>query len=287
MITELRKFLLLETLGINDNVIKLSKYIFDIIKDKKVNKITIPFYFYGIKTIIINYKKIKNTHSNFNFEDSNKDEIYLNISNINKYDIEHELNHALQFIKTNKEKVRKQSSEYRALLLTNNDLEQNDIFEKLIAFRYFSQKYELDSLIYNIKEDVSNLLDLLIENNKINKYNFNQHFKSLLIESETFYMIDGYLNKFNPKILKKLNNKELSLMLRVFNENKDFLSKNKLCKINILFNKFKKIFLSNNQIPKIDINEYINKLEKDKNEYQNYFNKKVDKIYAYIYDLKF
>jgi hypothetical protein len=182
-----KEFLLTEELGFNLEVLNLSNIIYNTIKENPdIKKIELPENKLKIKNIFLTYNKEISSHFNINKSDINN--IYLNINKLNRSDLQHELNHALQFIHLGKKKTLDKHLKYKAFTLSKGILSYDKEFDDLIAFKYLSQTLEIDSFIYNIRSEVINT------------------FNSLLVDVEKEYYKQVIEKKFNSIFLAVLDN---------------------------------------------------------------------------------
>jgi len=288
-----KEFLLIEELGFNLEVLNLSDIIYDTIKENpSIKKIELPENKLKIKNIFLTYNKKISSHLNIN--KSNINNIHLNINNLNKADIQHELNHTLQFLQLGKKSTLDKHIKYKAFTLSKGILSYEKEFDNLIAFKYLSQTLEIDSFIYNIRSEVIDTFNILLKDIKKEYYykqviekKFNLIFLAVLDNSKVYKMYKDFMMDFNPLILKKISNETLILMLNIIEDNYKFLLKKNylLPRIfrairQILFTKS---YISNLDIKITNIDEYLNKLQKDKDNAVDYLTKKIDKLYASVY----
>jgi len=286
-------FIILEKLGINIEVINISNIIYNqLIKNPKSTEIILPYNKLNIKKIIITH--IQNGGADLNIDKSTNDVIYLNVHKITKDIIQHELNHALQLIKQGNSKIIKKITSYKAHLLMKNILPESEYIENLLAFKYFSQKYEMDSYVYNIKQDMLELFDNSFQNLNYKNYsdiinnNFNVYYKHVLEESKYYKTYQQFLINYEPNTLNNMNNDELLLLINIVEDNYIFLIKQKN-KLSTLLKSFYQILFKNNYINNVDIkitniDKYINSLKSEKNTSVTYFNNKISKLYDIIRD---
>ena len=114
MITNFKDYILNETLVINLEILKLTDYVFDYIKENgKVKKIKLNNNILNIEEIRLKYDTSENSY--IDVTKSNSRRIYLNLSIIDKSIISHELNHALQYLLKGKEKTLNMHYKYKSL----------------------------------------------------------------------------------------------------------------------------------------------------------------------------
>jgi len=267
-------FLLLEKLGINDDVIKLSEIVYSNIQNG-ITEFNLPKNKLGINKIIIEYDNNIDAMGK-NISDSTKDTIVLNINpnlKINKGMIYHEMNHVLQFVRIGKEKSKKKLDPLMSMELTmfNTDF-QIKILKDFIRFNYYLQKDEIDSYVYNSYYELKKYISI----NKIDNENIDKTF-SIIIKLTMGYKILNYLKDYNVDDLKNIDNKILVNFINTIDKNNKLILKYTLENIESVLDTIKKGLLpSEYQIKNIDT--YLNKIKKKQKESIKYLNKKLFRL---------
>jgi len=277
--TELRNFILNERLGINDDIIKISNDIYDSILNKK-SDIIAPKNNIKIEKIHINYfNDNSSTKASFNINKSNLSKIILNINtnyNISVDTIRHELNHALQFLFVGKDKSIRDYSRIKAIeSSTFISPKDSQIFQNFLMYKYFSDKSEINSYIYNLEYE---LRDLYNEN----KDYFLQNYEFFL-KTTTVYSVFEYIKNYDIYELKQLDSDILIKYINIIEDNYDFIIKHN-SKLSYFIRSiyqiiFKKKYLNNLTIKISNINDYLNKQRKIQNESVDYMFSKMLKLY--------
>ena len=282
MVTKFENFILNEKSGINDEVVILSKIIFiEYLNNNNLKKVDLPINKLNIKKIII-----KNSNENeFNIDKSNKTIIFLklDLNNLTEDTIYHELNHVLQFKMIGKDQTLINLFKYKSAQLIFK-FKKNIEVENFIMFKYYSQKNEIDSFIYNfykfIKDNIPN-----------DKLNFNKNFEKLLTDSKD-YKIYQFLKYYDPHNLKNMNENELLYILNTYEKNYKFLYKyhNNIFHYIAFFFKSIKEALNNNiavfePIIKIEnLDKYLSNINKHKNISKKYMLNKMTRLYNIIFE---
>lgn len=277
-----KQFLLQERLNINLEVLNLSEYIYDnILKQGKVKKIKLPDNSLGIKWVIIDYINSSNSALEFDLKKSGREKIYLYFSkdcSITLDNIQHEMNHALKFIKQGKENTLNKFLKLKSVNLTKTFF-NNDFFNDFLAFKYFSQIDEIDSYMYNLEKQIIEKLSTL-------KSKSNHIFKTILDNMEIYKLYKNYLLDYDPNDLRVLGHDQLLLMFNIIEDNYHFLIKKRNNFHSVLRYIyqiiFKKRYIENLDIKITNLDQYIQKLVGDKEKSIQYFNHKIDKLYASV-----
>lgn len=277
-----KQFLLQERLNINLEVLNLSEYIYDnILKQGKVKKIKLPDNSLGIKWVIIDYINSSDSALEFDLKKSGREKIYLYFSkdcSITLDNIQHEMNHALKFIKQGKENTLNKFLKLKSVNLTKTFF-NNDFFNDFLAFKYFSQIDEIDSYMYNLEKQIIEKLSTL-------KSKSNHIFKTILDNMEIYKLYKNYLLDYDPNDLRVLGHDQLLLMFNIIEDNYHFLIKKRNNFHSVLRSIyqiiFKKRYIENLDIKITNLDQYIQKLVGDKEKSIQYFNHKIDKLYASV-----
>lgn len=292
---DFNNYLIIEKLGINEEVLKISNIIYDdiLIKNSYKNyQIKLPINKLGIEYVFIFFKNHDNNKASFDIGRSNRNKIYLWISKDIKLTVDtiyHELNHAIKFIFVGKENSKKKLFDIKSLRLVKPYIasEHDNIINTLIMFKYYSSREEIDSYLYNSYYQLINPSpDSIFYNfDKFYTDNFNEFFDLLIRETES-YSIFKFISNYNPNDLKKINHTDLQLYLNIVEDNYNFLLKQKRDIYSILRAVyqiiFKKHFISTLDIKIVNIDKYIDKLQKEKDESSKYLIKKLYKLYDLI-----
>jgi len=262
--------LTLERLGINEEVIELSKFIYENINKQSMN---LPNNSFNIKkVIIVNYnKKTSTTKCSFDFGKSTKNTIYLNVNTnyeITEGIIYHELNHVLQFSKIGRDKTIKSS--VRNLSYMYNNTTDSIILNNLIRFIYLTDKTEIDSFVYNLYYELKSYK----ENH--NDENINDWFETQMKKSN-IYRSYLFVKHFNIYRLKQLDQNIMKLFILNIDKNTKILKKDNYI-IRKFFYKFKDFLYSNNT-NYINIDKYYKEIETRKYKMSEYFFNKMTKLY--------
>jgi hypothetical protein len=270
------KFLIYERLGINEEVLKISKEIFLLIKKGEKN-FSIDKNSLGIKKIII-LKDNEVPVIGLNFDDSTEDTIVLNLnprSKITEGIIYHELNHTLQFLKIGKDKSIKKLDPLMSLNLTMFDSDFHiKSFENFSKVMYLIQKDEIDSYIYNTYFE-------LLEFFKKNKNSDIDKVFPIILKKTIGYRIFNFLKNYDINELKQIDNETLLRFINTIDRNNHLISKHSL---NIV-SKYK--ILTSKTIKPIDykiknIDTYLKKIKRKQSESVKYFNKKLIRLQTLI-----
>ena len=270
-------FIIYERSNFNKDVMFLSKYIYDNIDiSKPKNIIILPENALGIKKCTVG--KTQKNLAQLDIKLSTKQNIYINLNELRLSDIEHELNHALKFLKVGKERLIKDYTQFQSLLVTGKKINV-DIFQQLVKFKYFTLKTEIDSHFYNIKEEFEQYL----KNIKPNEENFRKNFYPILKIDIPTYRFMNHCLKFEPNKLKDINKEELQNILNTIEDNHNFIRNIDINNKKSIISKIKTIFSKKKNNHKLNIDEWIKKLEKEKKEALDYTRKKVSKLYYFLY----
>jgi len=178
MINNYSEYLILEKLGVNNDIKSISEYIFNLIKknDKEttyiINSDDIELEKIILDKIILKIKKEnENISGYFNIQKSDITEkgLYAIINFHGAPDIHtiyHELNHALQFYYIGKTQSLKQLSNLKSFNTKSN----NEVIKEFLYLLYISENSELDSFI---SESYKKLKNILLSIKEINKDKFN------------------------------------------------------------------------------------------------------------------
>lgn len=298
MVKDFENYLILEKLGINEDVVTLSEYILNIISDKlekkyiidsndiKLNKIVLD-------KIILNVKESNNS-INGDFDIQKSDITIKGLKGViniygtpNIHTIYHELNHVLKFYHKGKTSSLKQLSSLKSF----NVESKNEILKEFLYLFYISEKDELDSYITESYKKLKNIL-LSVKNINPNKFNLDNSFKIFYkdtISYEHYELLKNYNIKENFKKLKKAE--IVSFFNYIENRNRFYKKYYKKNIINIIrlivfsiknYNKLNKIELINNLDDKYNaiINKYDNRFKKSSGEIY----KKLIKLHGLLKD---
>jgi len=263
-------YLLVEKLGINEDVIKISEIVYKEIK-KGNSDIKIPDNKLGIKKIIIDYSKDIEMMGK-DISTSTNDTIVLMINpylKINLGMIYHEMNHALQFIKIGKERSKKKLDNLMSMELSmyNPDF-QIDILRKFVKFKYYLQKDEIDSYIYNSYYELKRMVN--------DNINIDKEFK-ILIKNTIGYKILNYIKKYDIDILKSIDSEILLNFINSIDRNNNLILKYKLENIESVLDTIKKGILPKEYKIK-NFDKYLNKIKKEQKSSIKYFEKKLYRL---------
>ena len=247
MFSSFNLFLIEEKVGINNDVVSLSEYIFSILQsnknkyiitsdDVKTEKIIIDNIIINIlnnKTGIsgeLNIKKSKITNKG----------LYTVINiygtpNINT--IYHELNHALQFFYKGKTETLKQVANLKSFNISGIDV----ILEKFIYLYYISESTEINSYI---AESYIELKDILKNVKNINpkKFNFELVYKEFIRDTISYQHYEILKNYNIEKEFKKLKKVEVLAFFDLMKDQniffKKYYKKNLINLIKFIFKNF-------------------------------------------------
>jgi len=217
-----------EKLGIHDDVIILSDFLYNILKKNKKEKIVIkdniPEVSFKISKIIINFHSSNDVNAYFNERfttlKDNGFEIYLSFNKnieLKKRAISHELSHLID----HEIKLSKRIKEFKDVLLSSKfaNIFNNKKFNNLCYLIYLSDEGEIKAHVHQFYEIFQESFDDIKFDDK--NYDKNKIFEFLLDETGVKKL---YTKMINYNIFEDLKSIPDKLKLKFFN---DFLNINK------------------------------------------------------------
>ena len=209
-----------EKLGIRDDVVILSDFLYDVLKNKKkhfvINEKDIPKVSFKISKIVINFHSSNNVSAHFNERYStltkNGIEIWLSFNKdveLKKSTVTHELSHLID----HEIKLSKRIKQFKDKLLSSklSNLFNEVKFNNLCQLIYLSDGSEMKAMIHQIyiilNDSFNNMIKMGYEKNKI--------FEALLIETG---IKKTYQNMINYNIYDDLKNIPDKLKIKFFND---------------------------------------------------------------------
>jgi len=226
--------LILERLGVNDTVIKYTSQIISEIKNNfGKSEITMDLVSSNdlkLRNFIIKIKYIENKdYANIKLSDKLIDNNFLddvilylefsNIDNILESNVNHELNHALEFYKRLKNNVKLNKSWYLQEKLNEHKkfAINNDIWKDFTYLIYLTLKHETNSHVSEIYSDLKNSENIDIDILKSKNY------KDCL-----FYLNYFKIDVFYKRFIKKYTDEDFIKLTENFCENFNFKKPNNL-----------------------------------------------------------
>lgn len=282
-----QNYLILEKLSINDDVITLSEYIFNIINNEKlkdnytITSSDLKLDKIVLDKIVLNIEKSNNTiNGEFNMQKSKITDkgliVIINIYGIpNVYTIYHELNHALKFYYKGKSTSLKQLSSLKSFDIKS----KNEILKEFLYLFYISEKDELDSYI---TESFKKLKDILLSVKNINsdKFDLENLFKIFYKDTVSY---NHYTLLKNYDMREKFKNFKKEEIVSFFDyiENRNRFYK-KYYRKNLI-NIIRFILFNIKNYNKINKNELIDNLDDKYNSIINKYNERFKKTSDVIY----
>lgn len=291
------EFILNEKLSINNDVLLISKYIFDnidksniILSGKIINTKEIK-----INDIHITFDKNLKEFGNLNLSKSeltkNCLNLYIKLKYKNEGTIYHEIQHSLNLFFEDKDKILNKLMKLNSLNIPIK-LFDNIELKKFIDLVYFSMKYENDAYTTQIYIELLNYFKQL---NISNEDEFRQIFKQNIKNNEVYGISEKLYNFSFNDLKKSVGAKNLIIFFNIFEDNFEYYKKNKK---DTFWNQIKKVIrdkyillFNNHYYLNIDkkYNDYdIDKiLKKYENEFKNsskYIKKKLFRLYDLFLD---
>jgi len=270
-----------EKLGINDDVIILSDFLFDYLKNikfeqnKSITIDDIPNVSFKIKEIIIKFINYNNNIASFDISKSkySKDgyKLYINLSNnYTKNELYHELSNVIQHDKLTTKKIEYSLGNYNSV---NNSIFK-DKFNNLINMLYYSDDSEISSFVHQVYSEMEIYFKKYNKNNSIFEY---------FLSNNNHYNISKYMINYDIfEDLKNIDEKEQILFFKyLYNLNNIKIKNNKF--INKIYIAYKTLCIIFGKNDDSNLDDIKLKTQKFINNQGEKLNNKLIKLYGLIF----